>query len=133
MKYTYLIMIVMGLTMTGCLEGPAGSQGDRGPAGIQGDVGEQGPQGDTGPQGDQGPTGANGSDAASVTMVKLCPGDPVYPTVFVEYAFCVGGQLYGTYSANGGFTTLLPPGQYTSEGIGSRCDFTISDNCSVSQ
>lgn len=92
--------------------------------------GQPGIQGVTGPTGDRGPAGV---DATPVTMVKLCPGEPVYPTTFVEYAFCVDSLLYATYSANGGFTALLPPGRYTSDGINSRCDFTVGANCEVLQ
>lgn len=90
--------------------------------GDKGDSGSVGPTGGVGPKGD---SGEPGTDSNPITVVKLCPGTPTYPSVFVEYAFCIEGKLYGTYSANGGFTAYLPDGQYHSEGIGSRCDFTI--------
>lgn len=123
MKY---YLVIAGLMLTACGQ----MKGDPGINGIDGQPGIQGATGTTGPQGDRGPAG---EDATPVTMVKLCPGTPVYPTTFIEYAFCIDSQLYATYSANGGFTTLLPPGRYTSNGINSRCDFTVAANCQVSQ
>lgn len=118
-KATLLLMVMC--MMLGC------GRGIQGPAGLAGLNGAIGATGATGAQGDA------GEDATPVTMVKLCPGTPSYPTTFVEYAFCINQSLYGTYSANGGFTTLLPPGRYTSNGINSRCDFTVSTGCVVSQ
>jgi len=87
--------------------------------------------GNMGEQGIQGAPGHDGNDAAPVTIVKLCPGTTTYPGIFVEIAFCVGGKLYGTYSANGGFSTELPPGNYNSNAIGSSCNFIILPNCIV--
>lgn len=121
MKY-YIIAAALVLTACGQLKGERGLDGA---PGIQGATGATG---STGAQGDRGPAGV---DATPVTMVQLCPGTPVYPTTFVEYAFCVNNELYATYSANGGFTTLLPPGRYSSQGINSRCDFTVEPNCNV--
>jgi len=124
-------------------------------------VGQRGEKGDTGDTGDTGagcsadevapsaafPTGGvlidcgsgttflragtNGSDATPVTAVKLCPGTTTYPSKFVEVAFCISNKLYGTYSANGGFSTELPPGAYGSNGVNSSCNFVIGANCSV--
>ncbi len=65
-------------------------------------------------------------------MIRLCPDAPSYPSVFVEYAICVQDQLYGVYSANGGFLSLLPPGAYYSNAIGSACDLTVGPHCAVS-
>lgn len=101
-----------------------------GPSGNTGLTGVQGP---TGAPGIAGPQGEPGVDASPVTVVQLCPGTTVYPNKFVEVAFCIDGQLYGTYSANGGFSTLLPPGVYSSNGVGSSCNFTIGNNCEVIQ
>lgn len=126
MKYS-LILSVLLLTACGQMKG---EKGDTGFNGLDGAPGIQGATGATGPQGDRGPAGV---DATPVTMIKLCPGTPSYPTTFIEYAFCIDSQLYATYSANSGFTTLLPPGRYTSNGINSRCDFTVGANCEVSQ
>lgn len=91
-----------------------------------------GEKGETGAQGPAGADGKDGVDATPVTVVKLCNGTTTYPTTFVEVAFCVGGKLYGTYSSNGGFSTELPPGAYSSNAIGSSCNFTVGPNCTVS-
>ena len=94
-------------------------------------VDNQGPKGDTGAVGATGPQGPAGQDATPVTVVKLCPGNTVYADTFVEIAFCIGGKLYATYSTHGGFSTEVPPGTYSSNGVGSSCSFTVGDNCSV--
>jgi hypothetical protein len=117
-KYT-VSAILIALTFVGCGRGPAG------PAGPKGDTGEQGPQGAIGVP------GTDGQDATPVTVVKLCPGTTVYPSKFVEIAFCIGGKLYGTYSQNGGFSTELPPGTYGSNGINASCNFVILPNCQI--
>lgn len=90
-----------------------------------------GAQGTAGNDGSNGANGHDGVDATPVTVVNLCPGTPVYPSVFVEIAFCIDNQLYGTYSANGGFSTLMPPGGYSSNAIGSSCNFTVASNCVI--
>ena len=97
--------------------------------------GATGPQGETGATGPQGLAGQNGGDGTAVTAVQFCPSNfvPSYPNVFVKFGFCVGGQLYAVYSANGGFLTLLPPGSYSSDGINASCTFTIELNCIVSR
>lgn len=131
--FAFLTVIAFAIVLTSCA-GPAGLPGGDGANGINGSPGVTGPKGDTGPTGGtgpQGPTGAPGSNAAAVTIVQFCPGVPSYPSVFIEIGFCLNGQVYGTYSANGGFSTLLPPGAYTSNGIGSRCDFTLLPNCVI--
>lgn len=84
--------------------------------------------GETGPQGLQGPQGANG---AAATVVPLCPGVSNYG-VFVEVALCLNDSLYAVYSANGGFLTLLAPGNYSSNAIGSACNLTVAAHCKVS-
>ena len=63
----------------------------------------QGPQGVPGPIGPQGPVGNPGT---TLTPIQLCPGTDSYPATFLEYAFCIDGQLYGVYSASGGFMSL---------------------------
>ncbi len=91
-------------------------------------------QGPAGPQGNSGPAGANGLpgiNGTSVTVVKLCPGTTVYPSKFVEVAFCIGNKLYATYSANGGFSTEIPPGSYGSNGINASCNFVVLPNCGI--
>lgn len=105
------LLIIMMLVLAGCGRGP---------------VGVVGPKGDTGAQGEA------GVDATPVTIVTLCSGVTTYPSTFTEIAFCVGSRLYGTYSQNGSFSTELPPGNYSSNGINSSCTFTIHANCVVS-
>lgn len=96
--------------------------------------------GQNGPKGDQGLIGAPGAvgpqgPGTTVTMVKLCPNNPPtnYPATYPEYGFCISGNLYATYSANDGFTTMIVPGTYSSNGINSSCTFVVSANCQVTQ
>lgn len=91
-----------------------------------------GRNGENGTQGAPGAVGPNGTPAPPTTLVQLCPGAPAYSTTYIENAICLQGQLYGVYSANGGFLTLLTPGAYTSNGIGSSCNFTVGLNCAIS-
>jgi hypothetical protein len=82
----------------------------------------------------RGPTGYNGRDgidASSVTFVKFCPGTTTYLSRFVEGGFCVNNKIYATYSANGGFTTEIPPGSYGSNGINASCNFVVLANCGI--
>lgn len=81
--------------------------------------------------GKDGVDGRDGVDATPVTVVKLCPGVTVYPSKFVEVAFCIGGKLFGTYSQNGGFSTEIPAGTYGSNGINASCNFTVLLNCVI--
>lgn len=101
----------------------------RGPQGDPGNTGAQGSQGIQGSQGLQGPTGLNGS---TITLVQFCPGTPSYPSTFPEIGMCINNKLYAVYSANDGFLTLIPPGVYHSNAIGSSCNFTILPNCGIS-
>lgn len=85
--------------------------------------------GATGAKGTQGQSGTN---ATPITIVQLCPGFvPSYPNIFPESALCIDSQLYGVYSANGGFLALLTPGTYSSDGINASCNLTILPNCVV--
>lgn len=79
----------------------------------------------------QGPQGSPGSPGTQIGEVQLCPGTPVYPNTFVEFAQCVDGDLYAVYSANDGFWTYLPPGNYQSNAIGSSCNFQVVFGCTV--
>jgi len=102
--------------------------------GANGAVGPQGPAGQNGADGRDGRDGTNGldgSDGSTISVVKLCPGETVYPSVFVQLAFCIDGKLYATYSTHGGFSTEIPPGDYRSNTVGSRCDFTVEPLCVV--
>lgn len=82
-------------------------------------------------QGDPGVQGPKGADGTTITLVQLCPGVSNYGT-FIEVAMCIDDNLYGVYSANNGFLTYLPPGNYTSNAIGSACNLTIQPHCVVS-
>lgn len=111
--------------------GTNGSNGSNGTNGTNGMDGATGAQGIQGLQGLQGITGPAGADGTMVTLVKLCPETPTYG-VFVEFGMCINGKLYGVYSANGGFLALLSNGNYTSAGIGSSCNLTVT-GCVVSR
>lgn len=142
-EVTVAILIFLGMTTVAACgrdgvqgrPGDAGAMGPQGMPGVAGADGANGADGQNGQDGAQGPQGApgvNGQDAAPMSIVKLCPGETVYPSVFVEVAFCVSGKLYGTYSTHGGFSTELPPGAYSSNAVGSSCNFTVGANCAVS-
>lgn len=105
----------------------------KGPVGAPGPKGSSGQDGSNGAQGNTGTTGPQGNNGTSVAPIQLCPASyvPSYPNVFPEYALCLGDQLFGVYSANGGFLALLPPGTYSSNGISASCTFTIQPNCVV--
>lgn len=122
-----LLLVLCFAAIGGCCPP---EKGDRGEAGAQGIAGIDGAAGINGQDGADGATGANGS---SVTVVKLCPGEVSYPSVFIEYAFCIDGDLYATYSTHGGFTTKIVPGTYSSNTLGSQCNFVVGPNCEVSQ
>lgn len=82
--------------------------------------------------GNQAPTILPTSAAQDLTPIQLCTGAvPSYPSTFPEYAFCINNNLYAVYSANDGFLTILPPGSYHSNAIGSSCTFTVLANCQV--
>lgn len=84
-----------------------------------------------GPPGAQGPAGTPGTQ---IRMVQFCPGvTPTYPSTFPESGIVIGSTVWGVYSANGGFLALLPPGQYSSNGINASCTFTINADGSISQ
>lgn len=130
MKYFSLTMLA--LCLLGAVLGSCGKTTQI--PGPKGEVGATGEDGQNGAQGPVGPSGAPGLDATQITVVQLCTSCvPSYPSVFAEIGFCFGGNLYGTYSANGGFSTLLTPGAYSSNGINCSCTFTVGPNCTVTQ
>src|SRR5271165_5495559 len=65
-------------------------------------------------------------------FVQFCPGNTTYPNEFNEVGICYMGNLYGVYSANNGFLTYIPPGYYSSNAIGSSCNFYVNSNCVIS-
>lgn len=105
-----------------------GPQGDNGAVGAKGSTGAVGA---TGPQGLPGANGINGVNGTEVVAIKFCPGSAVYSSTFPEYGLCIGGNLYAVYSTNGGFLALLPPGEYRSNAVSSRCDFVVKANCEI--
>lgn len=129
-----LLTIIAVLTACGDFKGDRGYDGTPGQAGPRGEAGIDGQQGSAGNTGTPGSTGAQGpagADGKIATVVQLCPGTPVYGSVYVETAICINNQLYGVYSANGGFLTLLTPGAYSSNAIGSACSLTVLPNCEI--
>ena len=126
--FEFMSVLLIVFVMSAC------GHPEQGPRGYPGPTGSTGSQGIPGVTGATGSTGVPGVDATPTTVVKLCSAcQPSYPSTFAEYAVCLQGQLYGVYSANGGFLALLPPGEYTSDGINCSCTFTVGDNCEVSQ
>lgn len=143
MKYIVYtsIMAIMTIYLTACGEGsvhipgPPGPQGVSGKDGKNGNDGANGATGATGAKGNTGTQGAQGVagiPAPTPTPIQLC-GSCVaaYPNVFPEVGLCIAGNLYGVYSANGGFMVLLPPGAYSSNGINCSCSFNVAANCVV--
>lgn len=102
--------------------------------GSNGTNGNDGTNGSDGTDGTNGTNGSNGIDATPITVVQLCAPSfvPSYPSVFPEVALCIDNNLYGVYSANGGFFSELTPGTYSSDGINSSCTLTVGPNCQVS-
>lgn len=124
-------IIGMMLVVSACGRG-VGNSGSPGPQGPKGDTGNQGASGEAGIAGTNGANGLDGAPGTAVNFIQLCPGTPVYPSTFIEYGVCVNNQLYAVYSSNGGFLALLPPGAYSSNAIGSTCNFNVGANCAVS-
>jgi hypothetical protein len=141
-KLSYLVLLVgFGVIFfvlsifTGCApKGDAGASGAAGKAGIDGTNGTNGRDGINGSNGTNGTNGINGSNGTTVVPVQFCPNvAPSYPRTFPEIGICIAHQLYGVYSANGGFMVLLPPGRYSSDGINASCVFTVLADCVVHQ
>lgn len=149
MKYT--LLVVSMLCMVGCgkvtqdrpIAGPQGSPGVSGAPGSPGIGCEvSSVSGSAAPNGGSlitCPTssalvlnGAPGAAGTVITSKQLCPGTPSYPSAFIEVAFCIDDEIYGVYSANGGFMTWFPAGTYMSNGINASCNLTIGAHCTVS-
>ena len=139
------------------IQGETGATGSQGPAGPQGAPGTNGsscsvaavPASNVAPNGGSliqctdgtqslvlngtnGTNGSNGTPGTLVTPIQFCPGTPSYPSTFPEVGFCINNQIYAVYSANNGFLTVVEPGTWSSNAIGSSCTFTVSANCQVS-
>lgn len=151
----YIEALILALLVTSCVKGPTGDPGaDAIPPDIQ--VGPSthcpsggldvtingyttvicnGMNGVDGIDGQNGHDGTNGQDGAPgtvIVMVKFCPGvTPHYPNSFPEWGIKIGTGIWAVYSANGGFLTQLLPGSYTTTGIGTNCNFTITTDGQV--
>lgn len=66
-----------------------------------------------------------------ISEVQFCPGTTSYPNEFNEIGFCINNQLYAVYSYSNGFLSLIPPGYYNSNAIGSNCNFEVQPNCVI--
>ena len=113
------ILLSILLLLTSCGKVSTGAQGPAGQPGL------------TGAQGPTGPTGPTGTIGSPIQLCSACV--PSYPNVFPESVVCINNNLYGVYSANDGFLSILPPGAYSSDGINCTCTVTIEPNCIVSQ
>lgn len=151
-----VVMFVLAFVLMGCV-GPTGDLGRQGTPGytpvvamlpaslseclnggveVYVDNAEtiicNGVNGNPGGVGPQGPSGDDGQDSNPVVIFKFCPNVVAnYPSSFPEYGIRLNNNVYGVYSANGGFLTLLIPGSYTTTGIGANCNFTIHNDGSI--
>jgi hypothetical protein len=75
--------------------------------------------------------GTNGENGTSIIAVQFCAGATNYPNEFNEVGFCIDGSIYAVYSANDGFLTEVVPGEYSSQGIGSSCNFSVEPGCVI--
>jgi hypothetical protein len=105
--------------------------GTNGTNGTNGVNGSNGANGSNGSNGTNGVNGTNGTNGTVVAPIQLCPGAVTYPSNFPEFGFCINNVLYGVYSANGGFLTEIAPGNWSSNGIGNSCNFTVAAGCVV--
>jgi hypothetical protein len=132
-------------------DGKPGASGPQGPQGVAGssctttvvNPGVMAPQGGAAIScqdgttalilnGTPGQRGAEGSPGIVVTPIQFCgTSSNSYPDVFNEIGFCIDGNIYAVYSQNGGFLTEIGPGNYSSDGINSSCNFTVASNCVV--
>jgi hypothetical protein len=149
-----LLMISLSTSLLfGCVQGQTGLQG------VPGNIGAPGPAGSScttitispnsvAPNGGaeiecedgtsalllngiNGVNGTNGTNSA-ISPIQFCPGTPSYPSdVFPEVGFCINNSIYAVYSANGGFLTEVLPGNWSSDGINSSCNFTVLPNCVI--
>jgi len=88
--------------------------------------------GEVGPTGNTGAVGPAGSPGTIVTPIQFCPGTSSYPNEFNEVGFCINGNIWAVYSANGGFLTEVLPGTWSSDGINASCTFTVEPGCVIS-
>lgn len=142
-KLIIIFGIVLGLlTLTAC--GQQGAQGIQGPPGNSNGCSAQtisissvAPNGGSMIECSDGTSslilnGSNGVPGSLGIPVKFCTGITTYPSTFIEVGFIIQGAIYAVYSANGGFLTQIPPGYYTSNAIGSSCNFTVNADNTIS-
>ncbi len=118
-KSMKLLIPILVLVLIGCGQGP---KGDPGQIGLPGSPGDS----------VVGPVGPAGADGTVITPVQFCQGIPSYPSTFLEVGFVINNKVYGVYSTHGGFMTYLPPGAYSSDTVGSHCNFTINSDNTIS-
>jgi len=99
-----------------------------------------GTNGLNGTDGTDGTNGTNGSDGAAGTSfafssIQFCAGTPSYSAGnFPEIGFCINNVLYGVYSANGGYLTVIQQGTWSSDPVGTaQCTFTVGPDCKVTR
>lgn len=82
-----------------------------------------------------GATGAPGVDTTPIEMVQFCSGYTTsYPATFPEYGACVAGMLFAVYwDGRNAWLSEVVPGYYASTSTSAPCNFTVGDNCAVSQ
>lgn len=144
MKITMIMALVL---LSGCGRGPAGTNGTNGHDGIGCTetpvlADSNAPNGGTlimcsnGSNlilnGVNGTNGQNGTSFAFAS-IQLCSGTPSYSAGnFPEVGFCVNDVLYGVYSANGGYMTVIQQGTWSSNPVGTaQCTFTVGPDCKV--
>jgi hypothetical protein len=44
---------------------------------------------------------------------------------------CINNSIYAVFSVNGGYLAEIVPGIYSSNAVGSACDFTVVANCQL--
>lgn len=125
-------ILIVYMLLIGCSQGPAGTPGASGNSCTVSQI----PVNSTAPNGGALVSCTDGTSAlilngTVIKPVQFCPGTPSYPSVFPEVGFMVNNVLYAVYSQNGGFLTLVSPGYYTSNAIGSRCNFTVNADYSI--
>jgi hypothetical protein len=138
-----LLLTILVLFCAACYQGPVGPQGAQGVGCTTQTIQPSTPAPNGGAlitcgstqslilNGAPGSNGAPGTPGTIVAPVQFCTGAvSSYPSTFPEVGFCINNEIYAVYSANDGFLTGIPNGNYYSNAIGSTCNFSVS-NCSV--
>jgi hypothetical protein len=125
-------LILCMMLLSACGQGPAGVNGTNGYGCTVSQVGVS----DIAPDGGALISCTNGTSSlllngTIIQPVQFCPGTPNYPAVFPEVGFKINNQIYAVYSLNNGFLTLLTPGYYSSNAVGSACNFTVNTDGTI--